>query len=239
MLGRMSRPACFESRHAGNDLLEPHRHNGAYAALVLDGEHMETGCEGRRSCPPGSLLVHPVFHLHGNRFSAHGARVLNLALPPIGTVATRAWHVDLHAAEDCLRSGDVAGLSRLLETATPLPRGDDGAWPAQLLAMLRADPTTGISAAARHLGVSAAHASRTIARRYGMPPQALRLELRLRAALALLAGELPLVDVAQQAGFADQAHFGRTVRRLCGAPPSRLRTWIKSVQDDGVAPALE
>lgn len=235
----MAHASSYETRHCGGDALAMHRHRGAYAALVLDGEHLETGCEGRVRCPPGTLLIHPPFHAHGNRFSRHGARVLNLPLPSAPGTAARAYAVDLRAAADCLRARDAGALPALLSGAHPLVPEDAGDWSHALLAALRADPSAGIGAASRRLGVSPEHASRTLARRYGLPPQALRLELRFRAALALLDTDLGLAEIAQRAGFADQSHLGRTVRRFCGASPARVRAWIKCVQDGGAAPALE
>jgi AraC family transcriptional regulator len=45
---------------------------------------------------------------------------------------------------------------------------------------------------ARRVGVSLAHASRSVHAAYGLSPQALRRELRWRRAISLLAGTRPL-----------------------------------------------
>ena len=84
---------------------------------------------------------------------------------------------------------------------------------------------------ARHAGVSAAHASRALARSHGMAPQLLRRELRWRHALALLGDYPSLAEVAAIAGFADQSHLTRTARAITGLTPTQLRQQIKSVQD--------
>ena len=58
----------FETRHDASDVLRTHRHGGAYAALVLDGSHVEASADGPIECTPGTLVLHPRWHAHGNRF---------------------------------------------------------------------------------------------------------------------------------------------------------------------------
>jgi AraC family transcriptional regulator len=50
-------------------------------ALVLSGSYAETGPDGAWTCQVGDLVLHPPFHLHANRMSARGARVLNFVWP--------------------------------------------------------------------------------------------------------------------------------------------------------------
>jgi AraC family transcriptional regulator len=52
----------------------------------------------------------------------------------------------------------------------------------------------------------------------------LRLEWASRQ---LVAGDLPLCDIAAQAGFADQAHFTRAFREYAGVPPGRFRSMVR------------
>lgn len=229
----MRHVACYETRHARDDTLALHRHVGAYAALVLDGSHVEISVDGPRTCTPGTLVLHPRFHAHGNRFGRGGARVVNLALPSCRNGGSRALQVaDLREARRCFAHGDRAALQMLLADAVDAPdehAGDD--WQSAFVAALRDDDTP-VGTIAHRIGVSAAHASRTLLRSHGMGPQALRRELRFRRALALLDGGDRLADIAQQAGFADQSHLSRTVRAHSGLTPSQLRGGqIKCVQD--------
>ncbi len=227
----MRRTQCYETRHSGGGSLATHRHRDAYAALVIEGMHVETSADGPLACEPGTLLLHPRFHAHGNRFGRGGARVINLPLPRgvagSGAVAYRVG--GLRDAREVFAHAAVDELDALLADAQPLCAPLDGWQRAFVLALRDTDAPAGAIAA--RVGVSAAHASRALLRSHGMGPQALRRELRWRHALALLHGEVPLADIALLAGFADQSHFNRIARACSGMTPLQLRRQIKSVQD--------
>jgi AraC family transcriptional regulator len=232
----MARPTpSYLTRHHGSDALQTHRHAGAYAALVLDGSHVECSADGPVHCAPGTLLLHPCFHAHGNRFGTGGAVVLNLPLDAscaAGTDALLALQVpDLREARAVFRHGRLAALRELIAVSRPL-HGEANAWQAELVRALHAGDEP-IARIAARLGVSSAYASRAIQRAYGMGPQALRRELRWRHALRLLRGSRPLAEVAAEAGFADQSHLHRITLACSGLTPARLRAQVKSVQDPG------
>jgi AraC-like DNA-binding protein len=72
---------------------------------------------------------------------------------------------------------------------------------------------------ARDAGLTRFQALRAFKRRYGLPPHAYRLCLRVaRARVLLLRGAAP-VDVAAHCGFVDQSHFNRHFKRIVGATP--------------------
>ncbi|HSI56494.1 MAG TPA: hypothetical protein VLA16_02980, partial [Ideonella sp.] len=103
-------PSLFETRHGSDTALPLHRHGQPYAALVLAGEYLEFGPDGPVRCGPGSLVMHPPFHAHGNHFGRRGARVLNLALPLVSAApAFSARQVpDLAVAREALGCGPAA-----------------------------------------------------------------------------------------------------------------------------------
>jgi AraC-like DNA-binding protein len=69
------------------------------------------------------------------------------------------------------------------------------------------------------VGLSRFQALRAFKRRYGLPPHAYQLCLRIsRARHMLLAGAAP-ADVAAQCGFVDQSHFSRHFKRIVGVTP--------------------
>jgi AraC-like DNA-binding protein len=72
---------------------------------------------------------------------------------------------------------------------------------------------------ARHAGLSRFQALRAFKRRYGMPPHAYQLCLRVSQAQRLLRDGLPGSEVALRCGFADQSHFIRHFKRLSGVTP--------------------
>lgn len=58
---------------------------------------------------------------------------------------------------------------------------------------------------------------------YGLPPHALLIQLRVRAARRLLERRVPPAEVAAAVGFFDQAHLTRHFRRAVGVPPGAYR----------------
>ena len=72
---------------------------------------------------------------------------------------------------------------------------------------------------------------------YGMSPHRFQLAQRVRRARGLLEAGVPISEVAQRAGFADQSHFHRHFRRTLGMTPARyLRALRSDVQDERALP---
>jgi AraC family transcriptional regulator len=169
---------AYETRHAGDVVLPMHRHHRPYAALVIDGGYTECSLDGPLSCERGTIVVHPAFHAHGDRFDRHGARVINLDLPPTfaacEAIALRVHDLD-EAREVFERCPER--LPQLLDCARRQPATELPEWQRTLLAALR-DGEEDVSALARRVGVSAEHASRALRRSYGMSPRTLRRESR-------------------------------------------------------------
>ena len=65
--------------------------------------------------------------------------------------------------------------------------------------------------------------TRAFTRLVGMPPYAYHLQQRLRAAQQRLSEGVPVLEVAHDSGFADQAHFTRRFKRLTGVTPGQYR----------------
>jgi len=75
---------------------------------------------------------------------------------------------------------------------------------------------------ARVADLSAFHLCRAFGAAVGMPPHAYQTQVRITRAKALLvAGHLPLVQIATIVGFASQSHFTRHFTRLVGATPGQ------------------
>ncbi len=76
---------------------------------------------------------------------------------------------------------------------------------------------------ARVADLSASHLCGAFAAAVGMPPHAYQTQVRVARAKALLvAGHLPLAQVAREAGFANQSHLTRHFARLVGVTPGRF-----------------
>jgi AraC-like DNA-binding protein len=206
-------------------VLRRHRHADAYAAVVLAGSYEEAGDHGRRRLRAGDVVLHGAFGAHGNRVSVHGARLLNLPLPARGCSRADGFA--------CVRDPDL--LARLAERdplaaaqalqahLQPLPRTLCD-WPDLLARDLALQPTLSLSAWALQHGLAAESLSRGFVRVFGVTPRRWRFEWRTRRALqALVDDREPLVDVALDAGFADQSHLSHAVAALTGLSPGHWR----------------
>jgi AraC family transcriptional regulator len=73
-------------------------------------------------------------------------------------------------------------------------------------------------------GLSASHFARAFKQSEGTSPHRYVVNRRLQQALQLLAGtKLPLSEIANATGFADQSHFSRQFRKHIGVTPSSYR----------------
>lgn len=70
------------------------------------------------------------------------------------------------------------------------------------------------------------HLVRCFAARYGLPPHAYQVQLRLNAARDLIRDGRPLAHVAADTGFADQSHLGRWFKRVWGVTPGEYRAAV-------------
>lgn len=219
-----------ETRHGAGDHIAAHRHELAYAALVLDGDYEEASPEGVWRLEAGDLVVHPPYHLHLNRFERGGVRVLNITLPHaiVRRLASHSYGVVRPRDADALtraRDNDVVDAlgDTLADAATVSPPAARD-WLDAFADALRAEPAMQIGVLAQRFGVTPTHAARAFGRRFGLTPAAFRAEQRLRAGLQCLAAEdAVLADIAAVCGFADQSHMTRTLVAATGQTPSRLR----------------
>jgi AraC family transcriptional regulator len=76
---------------------------------------------------------------------------------------------------------------------------------------------------ARECDLSVSHFARSFKASFGVTSHAWLTDLRMERAKELLATTLPLVHVASQAGFGDQAAFTRNFHRIVGVAPGRWR----------------
>jgi AraC-like DNA-binding protein len=74
------------------------------------------------------------------------------------------------------------------------------------------------------VGLSEAHFMRSFKRAFGVPPHAFVLRRRLElAARYMLETDAPLIDIALECGFTDQAHLGNRFREATGQSPAAWR----------------
>lgn len=206
-----------------------HRHDRAYAALILSGSYEESGSFGRYRVRPGQVLLHRRFDAHLDRFGSGGAQILNLLLDEepafgLGCVA------DADAIARLTENDAVAAAAALREQLRPVPP-PIADWPDLLARDLREDPQLSLEDWARRHRLAPETLSRGFRKVFATPPAGFRAEARTHGALALIAkGSTALAAVAAATGFADQAHMTRAITALTGRPPGHWRK-VKLLQD--------
>ncbi|MDD1783201.1 AraC family transcriptional regulator [Enterovibrio sp. ZSDZ35] len=75
-------------------------------------------------------------------------------------------------------------------------------------------------------GVSPYHLVRQFKSRFGLPPHAYQIQLKIRRAKALLKTGLSIADSAMASGFHDQSHLHRHFRRAIGVTPKQYQRAI-------------
>jgi AraC-like DNA-binding protein len=207
-----------------NALAPRHRHEQAYAAVVLAGSYEECGSHGRFRVGPGDVLLHARFDSHLDRFGHKGARILNLV--DAGWYF-RASNVARVANADAIaRTAETDPISASLELREQLVETtrSPGDWPDMLAAELICNPQLAIGEWAVTHGLASETVSRGFRRVFGLSPASFRAEARTRRALAGIIGSAEsLASVAVLSGFADQAHMSRATRALTGQAPAYWR----------------
>ncbi|GGE99908.1 AraC family transcriptional regulator [Stappia taiwanensis] len=144
---------------------------------------------------------------------AAGARMTGFRLKP-GTMVDAAPLLTRVAASGC----DPEDASALLAEHTARPPVL-----AEAIHSLEAADSASVARAARRIGLGLRSLQRLF-RDHDLPPPGFWLQLaRARRAAAALAPQVPLSDLAADAGYADQAHMTRAFRRWFAISPARLQ----------------
>ena len=107
-------------------------------------------------------------------------------------------------------SQDPELLRRLLRAKDRMDAASHEPWPVRRLA--------------RVSGVSAAHFARSFKEAFGVPPHRYLLTRRIeRATAQLRETDLPITEIAFQAGWSSLGTFGRTFRDVTGESPGMVR----------------
>lgn len=225
----MDSPAVFGGK-CGRQRLAPvtgisrHRHNTAYAAIVLSGNFEEAGNAGRFFARAGDVIIHNMFDCHLDRVGGIGADVLNLPLDGLGFMGQTMGRVADPDAIARRAEWDRASALRMLAAqwqAVPSPSAD---WADELRAALENDTSLRLDDWAWREGLAAETLSRAFHKLYGITPASFRVEARARAAWRRIVAEnTPLAAIACEGGFADQAHMTRAVRAFSDASPTDWR----------------
>ena len=226
----------FVTSHPAGACAALHRHEASYVALVLEGGYEEYSVDGVWRCEPGDLVVHPPMHLHMNRFSARRTRVLNVVLDPRPFIdpgsSYGVWRPRKQFSLRSLSDMDLAAIDDVLAQSERSPALARIPGLSNMAGALAFDSRRGIGAEAGRLGMTREHVSRRFQREFGMPASVFRSEFRFRRALAMVTAlSMPLVSVALEAGYADQAHLTRDFKSRTGVTPAALRRRLRTERE--------
>jgi len=214
-----------------------------------DGTGRRTTWSSLAGLHAAPAAIHHTGHQRGVQLglTVAGARAL------FGTPAA-AWRGALLSLDELDGDRRVSELRHLPERLAGLPREQWAATVTRTLAGALADHGAtgpraeigralalltggaGVRQVADEVGYSRRRLGELVRDETGVTPKEFQRLARFEAAVRLM-GRLPLADVAERCGYADQAHFTREWREFSGCTPTTwLREELPFVQDDATSP---
>jgi AraC family transcriptional regulator len=245
-----------ESRYAADLKLPKHLHECAYFCFVLRGSYDEMCGNRVRACRPSTLTFHDRQEAHADHFHSQGAHLLSVELGPQWVEGLHEYPIildglrDFHggtssylAAKMCdeLRNDDAAsaialeGLTlEMIATASRHRRQVAKREPVRRIQLAKeyleahfSEPLR-LASLAISVGAHPVYLAREFRKSYGCTVGEYIRQLRIEFACHQLASSHePLVKIALNAGFADQANFSRTFKRCTGKTPTEFRTGVR------------
>jgi AraC family transcriptional regulator len=245
-----------DSSHAAGSRLPTHAHERAYFCFNHGGSYTEQYGRRRRTCDAGVLVFHPSGEPHSQvHHSAVVSLNVEVGAEWLGRMAELGAPFDrpaefdgdaiLGAAARLLgelhrgdpdRDSDLAIESLTLEILSASigrPGSDLDRQPRwlreahELLHTSFGESLT-LGRVARAVGVHPVHLAATFRRFYGCSVGEYVRRRRLMYVRDRLAvPDLPLAQIAIDAGFVDQSHLTRTFKRFVGVSPARYRAFLR------------
>jgi AraC family transcriptional regulator len=240
-----------ECRYRSGERLPRHQHGEPFLSLVVGGAYEESAEGQARNCAAGAVVFHPLTEVHSERIAGCGAHILNISLHgdscarlaelplserpvagvhrgPVGATAFRLLAEFLEGPRASPLALEGLALTILAECCPRggRERGRPPRWLGDVLDLLRSavPRRTSLTEVADQVGVHPTHLARVFKRHAGETLGEHVRRLRVEwARNELVRAARPLVEIALDAGFADQAHFCRTFRRLTGSTPAAYR----------------
>jgi AraC family transcriptional regulator len=239
-----------ELKHRRKKALPPHTHRNAYFSMLLEGSYREVFGARTLEYHAGTTALHPENFTHHDFIGGRGGHFFMAELSPEWMQRTQALlpsftvpaaflsgdarrHFQrLHA--EYRRSDEWSALAiegLILETLAAMCRirsTRETAAPHWIIAvceLLHETPAEHISipSLAERFALEPIYLGRTFKRFTGETLARYRNRLRIEKARHLLQKEIPLVEIAQELGFADQSHLTRVFRREMGTTPAEYR----------------
>jgi len=232
-----------------------HEHRDASICFVVSGAYAERMRARDHECPPHSMVFKPAGERHADEFGREGGTCLLIEVGP-ERLRTLEPVSDITARPSLVRNAKLAALGHqiyreflwgddlsplaveglILEvlveaaragrerSARPRPQ-----WLRQAHDLIHesvGQPLT-LSSIAREVGIHPAHLARTFRAHYRRSIGDYVRRLRIDSSChQLVRSDIPLSEIALDAGFANQSHFTRTFRRLIGTTPAAYRKFF-------------
>jgi AraC family transcriptional regulator len=245
----------IESRHAAGSRLPRHSHDHAYFCLNYGGIYTEQYGRRRRICRPGMLVFHPPGEVHAEEVGDSEIATLNVAVDgtwlqrladfdtPLDRPSEFRGDAIAAAGQQILRElrrsdHDSALAIEGLTWEILAACGGHGAravgkslprWLRNARDLLDAHlgASSSLRAIAAEAGVHPVYFAATFRRFFGCSVGEYQRRRRFQHARKLLARpDVPLAQIALEAGFTDQSHLTHTFKRYTGTTPSRYRTFL-------------
>ena len=245
-----------ETAYEARSRLPRHAHENSYFCSVLQGTYTEKHGKREVVCKPSTLTFRGSGETHEAVLDDTNVRVFVLeispqwierlradslilrstfefsgtALPQLSVRLNHEFHKTdsaAHLAIEGLTLELLAGAVRQRSSGMrTTPR-----WLSQAREMIAAhfaDPLT-LTQVAEQVGVHPIHLATTFRQKYGETIGEFVRRLRVdHACSELIKQNLPLAEIALQAGFADQSHFSKVFKSHVGTTPAKYR---KAVQN--------
>jgi AraC-like DNA-binding protein len=233
-------------------VIPPHEHTNAFFCLLLEGWSTTSWDRRTWTDRSWTLTIFPAGLAHANRWHDSGGRTLNVELAhswlerlrgpttvldlPAGYEGGPPVWLARRLRQEYRRQDDVSPLAaegltlELLaecsRSRAEVPHAHPPRWLERVRELLRARffESLSLGEIAAAVSISADHLARTFRRCQGCTVGEYVRRLRVDFACRRLAtAEVPLVEVALDAGFTDQSHFTKTFKRQMGMTPAAFR----------------
>jgi AraC family transcriptional regulator len=231
-----------------------HSHQRAYFCLIRSGTYIENYSRRVRTCRPMMLVFHPPGEPHSEVFDDQPVLSFNVELGAEWLCRLRELGCAFDQPTE-FRAGSVAALGvRLFQEFASGDADSDVSIESITLEILAAyskqaiaadslkpdwlrrasenldaclDQSLSLRNVASSVGVHPVYFAVVFRRFNGCSVGEYMRRRRIEYARNLLTNpEIPLAQIALQAGFADQSHFTRMYKRLTGRTPSQDRTFL-------------
>jgi AraC family transcriptional regulator len=248
---------CWETRYAPDQDRPAHAHEKVSLNLVLRGALTEFCGARSLTITSGTVFFLPAGQVHANRVLGEGARCYEVRLDrsflhraretsaalgtpayvpggPLSGLALRLYQEsrETDAASPLVMEGLLLQLlGEIARRRGPFAGRQPPRWLRQAYDLLQDRFTESLSLdeIALVVGVHPVHLASAFREQYGCTigdyVRRLRIEYACRA---IARGDTPLIEIALDAGFANQSHFTRVFKRLIGVTPAQYRRAFSS-----------